>query len=82
MPRVDMSQESMRHYYRGRVFESTGAIEGVSHVAFQNPEGGQVLVLANAGKVAARPKVALAGSSVQAELPPDSVTTLAWGSQV
>jgi len=27
MPRVDITHESMRHYYRGRVFESTGEID-------------------------------------------------------
>ena len=26
MPRVDMTHDSMRHYYRGRVFESTGEL--------------------------------------------------------
>lgn len=68
-----------RHVRRGaRVFESSGAVEGVSHVAFQNPDGGQVLVLANAGKAALRPRVVLGGSSVLVELPPDSVTTLEW----
>ena len=69
-----------RHVRRGaRVFESSGAIDGIAHVAFENPDGGQVLVLANGGKTAAQPTVALGDGSVRVDLPADSVTTFEWG---
>lgn len=48
------------------------------HVAFENPDGSRVLVLAN---VAARPRttrVVLGGSAVEVALPAESVTTLGW----
>ena len=49
------------------------------HVAFENPDGSRVLVLAN---VAAQPRTArvvLGGSATEVALPAESVTTLAWG---
>ncbi len=68
-----------RHVRRGaRVLESAGDVAGLSHVAFENPDGTQVLVLANAGKTVLQPRLALGGSRVQVELPADSVTTLEW----
>ena len=48
------------------------------HVAFENPDGTRVLVLAN---IAAQPRatrVVLAGSAAELTLPADSVTTLGW----
>ncbi len=71
-----------RHVRRGaRVLESAGGVEGVAHVAFENPGGGQVLVLANGGKATVRPIIALGAGGVRVTLPPDSVTTLEWGQQ-
>jgi glucosylceramidase len=68
-----------RHVKRGaRVFDSTSMLTGVSHVAFENPDGSQVLVFANAGKTAASPRIVLGKSAARLTLPPDSVTTLEW----
>jgi glucosylceramidase len=69
-----------RHLRRGaHVFQSTGTIPGVSHVAFENPDGTRVAVLSNAGKSAASPRVALGRSAIRVELTADPVTTLEWG---
>lgn len=66
-----------RHVRRGaRVIESTGRPPGVTHVAFENPDGSRVVVLANAGPSAARQRVVLGGSAAELTLPSDSVTTL------
>ena len=68
-----------RHVKRGaRVIGSEGTLAGMSHVAFENPDGTRVLVLANSGTAAASPRIALAGSVARVDLPPDSVTTLQW----
>jgi glucosylceramidase len=56
---------------------SSGAVEGVSHVAFVNPGGGSVLVLTNSG--AARDvAVRSGGMETEVRLPADSVVTLSW----
>lgn len=58
-------------------FDSQGGSAQVSHVAFKNPDGGNVLVLTNAGpEIAAQ--VQLAGMAAQVPLPADSVATLTW----
>jgi glucosylceramidase len=68
-----------RHVKRGaRVIDSTSTLTGVSHVAFENPNGSQVLVIANAGKTASSPRIVLGKSAARLTLPPDSVTTLEW----
>ena len=68
-----------RHVKRGaRVIDSIGTLTDVSHVAFENPDGTQVLVVANAGKTATSPRVVLGKSAARLTLPPDSVTTLEW----
>jgi glucosylceramidase len=58
--------------------ESSGELEGVSHVAFVNPDGSMATVLTNA---AAERKVLLRlyGRESEVRLPADSVTTLTWG---
>ncbi len=73
---------ALAHYSRAirrgaRRFDSQGNLEGVSHVAFANPDGTNALVLTNAG---AEKKIALRMAAVAAELtlPRDSVTTLTW----
>ena len=56
---------------------SSGAVEGVSHVAFVNPDGGRVLVLTNSG--AARDLVVrMEGMETEVRLPADSIATLSW----
>jgi glucosylceramidase len=61
-----------------RRFESRGALKGVSHAAFANPDGSRAMILTNAG---ADRTVRLRLSSLEAEieLPADSVATLTWG---
>jgi glucosylceramidase len=62
---------------RGAVrIESTGPKE-VFHVAFQNPDGGVVLVLTNPG-AARRAQLRVANQVADLELPGDSVATLTW----
>jgi glucosylceramidase len=58
--------------------ESSGEFEGVSHVAFVNPDGSMAAVLTNA---AAERKILLRlnGRESEVRLPADSVTTLTWG---
>ncbi len=58
-------------------FETSGNADGVSHVAFENPDGHKVLVLSNRGEAT---KVALSMMQTTAEvaLAGDSVTTLLW----
>jgi glucosylceramidase len=68
-----------RHVKRNaRVIDSTGMLKDVSHVAFENPDGSQVLVIANSGVTVATPRVVLGRSAARLSLPPDSVTTLQW----
>jgi glucosylceramidase len=57
---------------------SSGELEGISHVAFVNPDGGMAAVLTNA---AAERKILLRLNDRESEvrLPADSVTTLTWG---
>ncbi len=60
-----------------RRFESSSQNTGVQHVGFENPDGGRVLVLTNAG--AAR-KIVLRMEDVAADvvLDANSITTMAW----
>ena len=68
-----------RHVRRGaRVLETTGSLAGVSHVAFENPDGSRVVVLASSGNAATTQRVVLEGQATDVSLPPDSVTTLSW----
>jgi glucosylceramidase len=57
--------------------ESSGDIAGVAHVAFSNPDGGNVVVVTNSGESR---KIALSdgAKSTVVELLPKSVTTLTW----
>jgi glucosylceramidase len=67
-----------RHVQRGaRRFQSSGNLSGVDHVAFENPNGGKVLVLTNAGD----PKtisVQLANRVVKVSLSRNCLKTLLW----
>ena len=67
-----------RHVRRGaRRFDSAGEIAGVNHVAFENPDGQKVLVIANSG-AARGAHVKLAGNVAEIRLPGDSLSTLCW----
>jgi glucosylceramidase len=68
-----------RHVRRNaRVLESTGGPTSVAHVAFENPDGGRVVVLTNTGNAATGSRVVLGDGVAELSLPADSVTTLAW----
>jgi glucosylceramidase len=62
-----------------RRIESSGNLEGVSHVAVANPDGSKAAVLTNA---AAEKKILLRADGMEAEVPlaGNSVTTLTWNS--
>jgi glucosylceramidase len=67
-----------RHVRRGaRRFDSAGKLPGVEHVAFENPDGQKVLVIANSG-AAKVVQVKLAGDVAEIPLPADSLHTLCW----
>ena len=60
-----------------RRFESEGAVEGVSHVAFANRDGTSAAVLSNEGP-ARTVHLHLAGRMADVDLPKDSITSLTW----
>jgi len=68
-----------RFVKRGAVrIDSQSKIEGLDQVAFQNPDGGYVLVVTNSG--AARTVcVNVGGRVIDLELSKDSIATLTWG---
>jgi glucosylceramidase len=73
---------AMNHFARSirrgaRRFDSQGGPAGAPHVAFANPDGALVLVLANPGP-AGKVQVALEGNMMEIELAADSLTTLRW----
>jgi glucosylceramidase len=73
---------AMKHYThaarRGaRRFDSEGAVEGVVHVAFVNPNGAKTVVLSNTG-AARRIQLHLGGLKTEIALPQNSVTNLDW----
>ncbi len=73
---------ALAHYSRGirrgaRRFESEGGVDGVSHVAFANPDGTSAAVLTNAG-AARTARLQLAGRTAEVALPEDSITSLTW----
>ena len=67
-----------RNVRRGaRRFASASKLENVDQVAFQNPDGRKVLVVANSGP--ARPaRLLCADSAAELTLAPDSLTTVCW----
>ena len=72
---------AMAHYSRfvrrgAHRFDSTGKSD-VSHVAFENPDGQRVLVLANAG-AARQCQVRLGNEQIGIPLSGNSVSTLVW----
>jgi glucosylceramidase len=56
---------------------SEGTIEGVTHVAFSNPDGSSAVVLTNAG-AARTVHLCLAAQVADVDLPADSITSLTW----
>ncbi len=60
-----------------RAIASEGEVEGVSHVAFQNPDGSHVAVLANTGQKQAVP-LRFGEQATEVTLPANSVLTVAW----
>jgi glucosylceramidase len=70
------------HYSRvvrrgARCFDSQSAAAGLQHVAFQNPDGQQVLVVCNAGP-ARTIELRLANMASSVPLKASSITTLVW----
>jgi glucosylceramidase len=60
-----------------RRYASTGAVEGVSHVAFANPDGGHVAVLTNTG-AARTVRLVVGKREAEIALAGDAVCTLSW----
>ncbi len=67
-----------RHVRRGakRVY-SACKVAGVDQVAFENPDGQKILVIANSGE-ARTISVKQGNKAAECSLPPNSVTTLSW----
>jgi glucosylceramidase len=63
-----------------RIF-STGTINGISNVTFQNPDGQFVMVLINGG-AAQKVKVYMMGKSFVENIPANSTTTLRWNPEI
>jgi glucosylceramidase len=73
----------LAHYSRAiqrgaRRFDSRGAFEDGTHVAFANPDGSKAVVLTNAGASEKKARLLLAGRIAEVSLPGDSVATLTW----
>ena len=75
-----------KHVRRGaKVFQTNGvgditgqgAVDGVSHAGFRNPDGSFVVVLSNRGQEK-RVQLLLGSKTLDVELPADSVHTLQW----
>ncbi len=67
-----------RHVRRGaKRFESTGSVDAVDHVAFENPQGDKALVIANSG-AGKNVSVKMAGKMADVSLPTNSIATLSW----
>ncbi len=64
-----------------RRFDSQGTVADVDHVAFENPGGGQVLVLTNSG-TARTVTVRSGNSESEIALEKNSLTTLTWEARV
>ncbi len=59
-------------------FDSRGALEDGTHVAFANPDGSKAVVLTNAGSSDKKVRLLLAGQMAEVNLPGDAVATLTW----
>jgi glucosylceramidase len=67
-----------RHIRRGaKRIDSAGGTQGIEHVAFENPDGQKVLVIANSGD-AKKANLKWGNKAAEVALSGDSVTTLSW----
>ena len=67
-----------RNLKRGaRRFDSSGTVQGVEHVAFENPAGERVLILSNWGN-AKTITLKQATKVVEISIPADSVSSVVW----
>jgi len=67
-----------RHIRRGaKRIDSGGGTQGIEHVAFENPDGQKVLVIANSGD-SKKANLKLGNKAAEVALSADSVTTLLW----
>jgi glucosylceramidase len=72
-------QHFSRHNRRGaRIIQSSGDLQGVSHVAARNPDGEYAVVLTNTSPAARTANLVVGGSVVSVDLAPDSITTVSW----
>jgi glucosylceramidase len=62
---------------RGRVIASHGELDGIDHVAIENPNGSHVLVVTNRGEQQ-QLECRLGEKALDLTVDPDSVTTLVW----
>ena len=78
-PGGDLTPHHSRAIQRGaKRFDSRGALEDGTHVAFANPDGSKVVVLTNAGAGEKKVRLLLAGNIAEVTLPGDAVATLTW----
>jgi glucosylceramidase len=61
-----------------RVIASQGELEGIAHVAIENPNGSHVLVVTNRGQRQQRLECRVGERALDLTADPDSITTLAW----
>ncbi len=73
---------AMKHYthaaHRGsKRFDTQGALEGVAHAAFVNPDDTKTLVVSNTG-AARKTQLRLGNLMTEVSLPANSITNLSW----
>jgi glucosylceramidase len=73
------------HYSRAirraaTIIQSEGELKDIHHVAARNPDGTSAVVLTNAGAAQRTVWIKQGKSSVEVQLPSDSIVTLAWNS--
>ena len=67
-----------RHVRRGaKRVESSGRVQGIEEVAFENPDGGKVLIVTNKGE-GTTIHIKQANQAAELALSPDSISTLSW----
>jgi len=74
------------HYSRkvkrgARRFASQSSANDLQHIAFENMDGGKILILTNSGP-ARTVQVQLAGMAAAVPMKSDSVATLTWGTDI
>lgn len=58
--------------------ESTGIVDGIHHIAFENPDGTCVLILINSGSSVHKVQCSLRSERIAVLIEPDSVMTILW----